>query len=211
MLDQLDVKEWLELNAKLQQKKSALRKALKAKGILPKDKHNDYDNYQYFSESGYKQLFTELLSDNSLELTATETDYECLESHSEKQPNARKVTFCFRLTDTETGFYEESLISGEGMDKGDKAGYKADTGALKYYLANTFMVATGDDPEMETPEGKTGHMTGKASAKQVAMLARYYTGANLEKLLQTNGITKLEDMPKQKASEIIDQIMKKGQ
>lgn len=37
---------------------------------------------------------------------------------------------------------------GEGIDSGDKASYKAATGAYKYALRQAFMIATGDDPEI---------------------------------------------------------------
>ena len=36
MLEKLEVKEWLQLNAQLQKKKSALRADLKARGVLKK-------------------------------------------------------------------------------------------------------------------------------------------------------------------------------
>ena len=36
MLEKLEIKDWLDLNAKLQKKKNNLRKALKEKGILKK-------------------------------------------------------------------------------------------------------------------------------------------------------------------------------
>ena len=77
----------------------------------------------------------------------------------------------FILTDIETGFYEVTTITGEGIDKGDKAGYKAYTGALKYYLANTFMVATGDDPEKESPSHTMNTKEEKkASTKQIELI-----------------------------------------
>lgn len=41
---------------------------------------------------------------------------------------------------------------GEGVDAGDKAAYKANTGALKYALRQTLLIETGDDPDHETPE-----------------------------------------------------------
>lgn len=206
-LEKLEIKEWLQLNAKLQQKKNALRKKLKEKGVMKKDGKNNFDNYKYFSEAGYKMLFTELLSANNLEVKANEIAYDFFEGKNEKMPNGRKVTFEFTLTDCDTGFYEVSAISGEGLDKGDKAGYKADTGALKYYLANTFMVATGDDAEAETPVSKTMQ---KATPKQVQMLSNHYIGDNLKKLLDANKIEKLEDMPKEKATELIGKLMEKG-
>ena len=153
MLEKLDIKEWLALNAKLQQKKNNLRGLLKEKGILKKEGNNTFDKYKYFTEAQYKELFTELLSKCSLELKFTELAYDTFEG-SEKQSNGRMPKLEFSLFDCETGFYEKTVITGEGIDKGDKAGYKAYTGALKYYLADTFMVATGDDPEEESPNEK---------------------------------------------------------
>jgi hypothetical protein len=41
---------------------------------------------------------------------------------------------------------------GEGSDMGDKASYKAQTGALKYLLRGVFLIATGDDPERATQQ-----------------------------------------------------------
>jgi len=39
---------------------------------------------------------------------------------------------------------------GYGDDTGDKGYYKAETGAVKYFLMKTFMVATGNDPEADS-------------------------------------------------------------
>ena len=153
----------------------------------------------------------------------------------------------YTLMDTATEFGETTVITAEGMDKGDKAGFKAYTGSLKYYLANTFLVATGDDPEVESPEANmntrrtrqgaqrapeapqtdkyipeaymnaerptertAGGAERKATAKQVEMLAKYYTGDNLTKLLEMNGIEKLEDISIKKASELLEKITKKN-
>lgn len=181
---------WLQLNAKLQQKKNRVRSLLKERGIQPKDKENQFDRYKYFSEAGYKKLFTELFSEVGLELQATTQGYVFFEG-SDKQPNGRQVNVLFRLHDTETGFYEESVMTGEGLDKGDKAGYKAYTGALKYYFAETFNVATGDDPEAESPEAKTSRRV------TLAMLDDYqigYTDGEREKIRKFKGITDDEQL-----------------
>lgn len=196
-------KEWLALNAKLQQKKNKLRKALKEKGILKKGGRNEFDKYTYFSEAQYKELFTELFSENELELKFTEVEYNTFEG-SEKQANGRMPKLKFTLFDIETGFYEETEITGEGIDKGDKAGYKAYTGAMKYYLANTFLVATGDDAEKDSPDVRMNDR--KASPKQIEILAKAYTGENLAKLLMVNGIEKIEELPMRKASELIGKL-----
>lgn len=205
-LDNLEPKTWLELNAKLQAKKNALRKDLKSKGILKKGGQNDYDHYSYFSEAQYKELFTELFSKNNLELKFSELEYNTFEG-SGKNCNGRMTRLEFTLIDIETGFFETTVITGEGMDKGDKAGYKAYTGAVKYYLADTFLVATGDDAESESPSENMNTKTErKASPKQIELLQKYYTGENLEKLLQVNNISKIEELPMTKASNIISKI-----
>lgn len=171
-LENLTIETWLDLNAKLQKKKNALRKALKEKGVLKKGGTNTYDKYSYFSEAQYKELFTELFSDADLELSFNEVEYNTF-TGSEKQANGRMPKLMFILTDIDTGFYEETTITGEGIDKGDKAGYKAYTGALKYYLANTFMVATGDDPEKESPNHTMNDkQEKKATEKQIELMKK---------------------------------------
>lgn len=203
LIDRMDIKEWLAYNAKLQQKKNSLRKALKEKGILKRGGHNTYDNYKYFSEAQYKELFTELFSANGLELGFNELEYESFKG-SEKMSNGRIIKLRFTLTDIETGFFEETEISGEAMDKGDKAGYKAYTGALKYFLADSFLVATGDDPETESPEQEMNDKKVRtASPKQVELLRKLYTEEDHQKMLHANGVEKLEDIPLAKASEYI--------
>ena len=188
----------LELNAKLQQKKNGLRKALKEKGVLKKGATNTFDKYSYFSEAQYKELFTELFSKAGLELSFTELEYNTFEG-SEKQSNGRMPKLKFILTDIDTGFAEESVITGEGIDKGDKAGYKAYTGALKYYLANTFMVATGDDPEKDSPSEKMNNKTEKpATEKQKALVMQI--AKDMERELSDEW---LEKLTMSKASEFI--------
>lgn len=201
----LDPEDWLKLNTALQQKKNALRKALKEKGILKRAGQNDFDHYKYFSEAQYKELFTELFSQTGLELKFNEVDYLPFDG-PEKQANGRMVRLEFDLIDTETGFYETTMITGEGIDKGDKAGYKAYTGAIKYYLADTFLVATGDDPEAESPDEKM-NTAKKATDNQIATIRKIISETNIPVLLQYYNVEKLEDLTIQQAS---DCIRKKG-
>jgi hypothetical protein len=207
----LDPEDYTGLNAKLQKKKNALRQELSEKGILKREGQNNFDKYSYFSEAQYKALFTQLFAKHGLELKFTELDYIPFEG-TEKQANGRLVKDQFDLIDIDTGFYESSVITGEGLDKGDKAGYKADTGALKYYLANTFLVATGDDPETESPEVKASPKKKpekdslKATENQIATIKRI-VGDNLQVMLDYYKIDNIEDLTIQQASEI---IRKKG-
>ena len=201
----LTPQECLLLNAKLQQKKNRLRAMLKAKGILKRNGKNDYDKYSYFSESQYKQLFTELLTETGLELKFSEIDYRTFEG-TEKQPYGRMVKIQFQLIDTETGFYESTDITGEALDKGDKAGYKAYTGALKYFFADTFLVATGDDPEGDKyveRENQKKIDSRKASSAQLSVIRHNYNEQDIEFILHDNHIEKLEDLNVTQASNLI--------
>lgn len=195
MLEKLEVKEWLELNAKLQQKKNALRNALKEKGVLPKGGTNTFDKYRYFTEAQYKELFTELFSEYGLELNFDELEYVSFDG-TDKQSNGRQPKIMFYLFDTETGFYETTTITGEGIDKGDKAGYKAYTGALKYYLADKFMVATGDDPETESPSVNAKPQTTyyKAKPEDIATLKKLYNEDEQKKIVEHHKIKAIDDL-----------------
>lgn len=206
VLDGMAPADWLEYNAKLQQKKQALRADLNERGVLKKGAKNDFDHYSYFSEAQYKQLFTELFSKHGLEMKFNEVEYSTFEG-SEKQANGRMPRLVFTLFDTETGFFEETTITGEGIDKGDKAGYKAYTGALKYFLADTFMVATGDDPEKDSPTQRMNTMTEhKASPKQVALLTKLLKDDQLSNVMNYYKIQDIADLTMNQASSLISQL-----
>ena len=209
MLDKLEVKEWLKLNAELQKKKNKLRKILKSRGILKREGQNNYDNYKYFSEAQYKLLFNDLFADCNLELKFSELAYDTFEGTG-KNANGRMPRIKFTLFDVDTGFYEDTVITGEGMDKGDKAGYKAYTGALKYYLADTFMVATGDDPETESPGWNMNKVKPEfATASQVEYIRKNCTPDQIGLLLGSKGVTKLEELSERDAASICIKLNKR--
>ena len=196
--DLIDIKDWLKYNALLQKKKNAIRKELKERGVLKRGGTNDYDHYKYFSESQYKTLFTELFATHGLDLKFNEIAYDTFEGTA-KQANGRMPKLVFSLIDIDTGFYEETTITGEGMDKGDKAGYKAYTGALKYYLANTFLVATGDDPEAESPDAPMNNKVKRGGSNKGTLINKVQDlckkrGENPSDYCKQAGVKSLSDM-----------------
>lgn len=206
------IKEERELNAKLQQKKSNLRAQLCEMGTLKKGAFNEFDNYQYFSDSQYKQLINPLLKDNHLEITPSELSVGDSEG-TEKQPFGRTSVMQYIITDTETGYGEKVVFSGEGLDRGDKGIYKASTGATKRFIATTFLIPTEDDPERD--DKKTG--SGKASynsknkkgtitpGQKNAIASIYKNDINgLKDLLKaTYKATKVDELSMEEASNII--------
>jgi len=64
-----------------------------------------------------------------------------------KTERMASILITYRLQDVDSGDFIEVQALGEGMDAGDKAIYKAMTGAFKYAQRQTFMIPTGDDPD----------------------------------------------------------------
>ena len=86
----------------------------------------------------------------------------------------------------------------------------ATTYARRYSLLMAFgLVTEDDDAQKLTKTSATQEKTIKATAKQIEILSKVYTGENLQKLLNANGITKLEDLSIQKASAIIKALNEK--
>lgn len=123
-----------------------IAKVTKEVGRVPKNGRNDFHKYNYATESDITDALRDLLADNGLAfLPPSVAEYET-------QGELTKVKMLFGLADCETGEVYEFTVWGEGQDKGDKGGYKAYTGAVKYALMKTFLVATGDDPEADTAQ-----------------------------------------------------------
>ena len=195
----------------LQKKKNSIRKELHERGILPKGAHNEYDNYDYFSEAQYKELFTELFSKYGIELIIDEVEYKTFEG-TDKQPFGRIVTLACSLIDVDTGCIETSKHTGEGLDRGDKAGYKATTGAIKKFLSSTFLVATKDDPEREDEKKGNKKAPAKIISKtsgitkgQIEMIKSLFKDnkEELKEMMKPYNKSKLEELTMVEASKII--------
>ena len=81
------------------------------------------------------------------------------------------------------------------------------TYARRYSLLMAFGLATEDDDAQSLSKPKEEK---KATPKQLDILYGFYEDENLEKLLEKNNITQLEDLPMSKASELIGKLYKKG-
>ncbi len=184
-----------QMNILLQRKKNALRKlyneALNA--CHPRNK----------TEAETKKIFTELFATCGLELKFDVSNFETYTGGANQIVN-RIVHFDFVLIDIETGFSEATAVIVEGSDKGSRTGDKTYWAALKYYLSNTFFAAIEEDQEEEA----FYKAEIKATISQIAELKKIYTGDNLVKLLTKNSIDKIEDLPFDTASSILEQLKK---
>jgi hypothetical protein len=93
-------------------------------------------------------------------------------SRSETTRMAR-VVMAYTFADVDSGEEIVAKVAGQGLDAGDKAPYKAMTGALKYALLQSFLLATGDDPEDERLDARfTCQSRAKPSATAPARSTR---------------------------------------
>lgn len=117
-----------------------------------------------------------------------------------------KVVYRFVNVDDPRDFIEIKSYA-DGIDSGDKASGKAMTYADKYALMKAYKISTGEDPDQTASEELKEV---KASGYQIATLKKCYIGENMTKLLASCGIDKIEDISKDKASELISKIMSKA-
>lgn len=104
----------------------------------------------------------------------------------------------------ETNTYPFAVKEGAKLqDEGAEITYRK-----RYSLGAFLGMATEEDTDGNDDEASNSTER-KASPKQVEILARNYTGENLEKLLKMNGIDRLEDMPMTKASKLIGMLIEK--
>lgn len=150
----------------------------------------------------YSYAFDRNVIDSGV-LTSTRREYEV------KQLYLRLETIYRFVNVDNPSEYIDIKSYGDGIDTGDKATGKAMTYADKYALLKAYKISTGDDPDQEPSDELKAYKDDKASEKQIAMLKSYYQGEQLQKLLAYNKLSKIEDMPKAKASELIKKIMEK--
>jgi hypothetical protein len=108
-----------------------------------------------------------------------------------------RIIMNYKFVDARSGEELTVRVAGEGADAGDKAPYKAMTGALKYALLQSFLLATGDDPEDERADSRAAlgseHVITPEQARELQGLIEE-TGTELERVLAYYRLPSLEQM-----------------
>lgn len=117
---------------------------------LPKGGHNDAQKYDYTRQADVVAAVRAAVIAKGV--TIVPTDMEVVDSHDyESKSGGRQhfvlVRVTWLITDAESGESVTVTSLGAGTDSGDKAPYKAMTGASKYSELLSFLIPTGDDPE----------------------------------------------------------------
>lgn len=131
-----------------------MNKVMATVAYIQKDKRNSGQGYNYASEAAIKGAFHKAFTENGIQfyfsVEGVNIEKRTLEGQKGPREVLEAVVKCtYRFIDIESGEYLEGYAVGVGQDNGDKAVYKAITGALKYAITSNFLVETGDDAEDE--------------------------------------------------------------
>lgn len=118
-------------------------------GIVAKKGYNQHHKYTYAKESDFVEAIKPLLVKYRLFIIP---QIDTL-MHAPEKPTLVDIKMSYKIIniDNPNDFVVASM-GGQGQDNGDKAVFKAITGAKKYFYSVTFVVPTGDDAEETSPE-----------------------------------------------------------
>src|SRR5258708_21971006 len=170
----------------LKQKLAEVRRRI---SYIQKRGHNERFNYSYVTAADIAGAVGDALAE--LEVVVI-PNLESI-SHENISPNQgysdrlTRVVMTYTFMDVNSAEELTVKMPGEGRDPGDKGPYKAMTGALKYALLQSFLLATGDDPEDERPDARltatnSEHMISGDEVRELQSLIDE-TGTELERVL----------------------------
>jgi len=126
-----------------------IAKVMEAVGYVAKTGTNSAQGYKFVQASAVADKVREQLVKYNISMTPTAIDVISEGLTPSGKQALLTLRFTWTLTDGESGETISFQSIGTGADSGDKAAYKAATGALKYALLTGFLIPTGDDPEAD--------------------------------------------------------------
>lgn len=128
--------------------KLAAAKQSAMKSISNIEKDGQHTQFKYATHEAIVRAVRKHLLANDLTLAVSS---EVVSSEQVKSGHLIVLRVTARLSHV-SGEWEQTTATGEGVDRGDKAAYKALTGGLKYWLRANLLLPIGDDPEEESDD-----------------------------------------------------------
>lgn len=144
-----------------------LAKIVAAIDHVEKSGRNEFHKYNYVRAADVAWVVRKALSEQNIYLVSDVVEVRNYEIPAkEGMMQAVDVKMEFSLFDGDSPETSPIVLHawGTGTDKGDKAIYKAQTGALKYGLRHAFLIPDESDPEADTAVDKA---TATENAKNV--------------------------------------------
>ena len=151
---------------------SRLARVLAKISKIPKDGRNEFHGYDYVKEDTLTEQIRPLLAEEGISLIFAAEEIVL-------EDNCIAHVRCTFTLGCDVGEPVTTTVWGAGRDadrngkRGDKAVYKAMTGATKYFLYKTFLVSTGDDVEIEPPAGDQGLRMTPGQLKELEKFNRH--------------------------------------
>ncbi len=186
----------------LKQKLAEVRRRL---SYIQKRGHNERFNYSYVTAADIAGAVGDALAELGVVVIPKleSISHENISPNQGYSDRLTRVVMTYTFMDVNSAEELTVKMPGEGRDPGDKGPYKAMTGALKYALLQSFLIATGDDPEDERADGGD-HAAGNGkggsdpviSAEQAGQIYELIeqTGTDVAKMLEYFKISKIEEM-----------------
>jgi len=148
-------------------------------GRVAKSGRNEFHKYDYATESDVADALRQHLAAEGVCIFPSVVDAK-VETVQDRNKSASMATVTLELTfvDGESGDTMVTRWIGQGIDQGDKAYYKAYTGAFKYGLMKTFMVSTGEEPEADEPVIEVDNNWATANRRLRAVVAERLPSKN---------------------------------
>lgn len=149
---------------------------------------NERQEYKYITAKKYKRNLLDGCLKNDLLFTVDIYDVAFKQNITSKL-HLTTLTGTVTLTDSLTGESKTYHVMGDGADMGDSGMYKAQTGIIKYFVANNFLV--GESLEVEDD----GSPQPKVDLKQDKPPKANYTSLKEREVIKEKLMT-TEDAPK---------------
>jgi hypothetical protein len=186
----------------LRQKLAVVRRRI---SYVQKRGHNERSNYNYVTAADIAGAVGDILAELGVVVVPRleSISHEPARTGRSEVEHVARVVMAYKFMDVDTAEEITVKVAGEGLDAGDKAPYKAMTGALKYALLQSFLLATGDDPEEER-SNPANHFSSAheprseplVTAEQMHELRQLVedTGTELERVLAYYRLPSIEQM-----------------
>lgn len=112
-------------------------------GHVQKTGRNDHHKYSYASDADLLRALQPAMAKHGLMMAPVQVAWS-------NDGDRVDLIATYELRHA-SGESMQIQTAGSGIDKQDKAAYKAQTGCLKYALRQAFLIPTGDDAEADTP------------------------------------------------------------
>jgi hypothetical protein len=122
-------------------------------GSVQKGGYNEFDKYSYIAESDLAKHMQKLFVKHGVFVTSSVVGATTEPCKTSKGTPAMlsKVTMKYLFVNVDNPIDNHTVYAaGDGIDRGDKAIYKALTGAHKYFLIRNFNLGSDEDAEKDS-------------------------------------------------------------